>query len=85
MPLKIRAFRWINRRLLVIALAGFCLSLPGLFNLVVFSLETVSRFFFGLMPESGNPDAKASNEHGHQANQSGPEGVKHRRPRVGTA
>ncbi|CDI04120.1 exported hypothetical protein [Candidatus Competibacter denitrificans Run_A_D11] len=75
--LEIRTFRRINRRLLFVAFAGICLPLPGLFNLVVFGLETVSGFLLGLMPESGNPDAKASNEHGHQANQSGPEGVKH--------
>jgi hypothetical protein len=51
--------------LLFVAFAGICLPLPGLFNLVVFGLETVSRFLFGLVPESGNPDAKAGNNSGH--------------------
>jgi hypothetical protein len=63
--------------LLAIALAGFCLSLPGSLDLIMLSLETISRLFFRLMPESGNPDTKASDNSGHQANQSGPEGVKH--------
>jgi hypothetical protein len=76
-PLKVRALRRIDWRLLLVVLPGFCLPLPGLFNLIVFGLEAISGFLLGLMPESGNPDAKASNEHGHQANQSGPEGVKH--------